>query len=385
MTSHTALSPPANSRNDGLAAEITKALGHPVPAEWQQALHAAPRHLFLPQVLWLRDGNGGYAPCDRGSDPERWWAAAYSDAPLVVQFTEEEDGYQVPSSSASAPSTMIRMLEQAELGDGMRVLEIGAGTGFHAALLSARLGSERVVSVEIDSELTAQARTNLAAAGHAPTVRCADGAQGWAAGGPYDRIISTCAVRAVPPAWLEQTRPGGRLVIPWNTAWVGYGTLTLTRHPDGSASGPFAPFGSYMVMRGQRSGIELGRDVLRAGQVPQVSHTTISPWAVAGNDLDALFAIGLAVPDVWHSWDTETDAAHTRLWLADDDATSWATVDYDGHQTDTFRVSQHGPRRLWDAVEAAHRSWEAAGRPSVARYGLTVMPDGTATASLNFP
>lgn len=73
------------------------------------------------------------------------------------------------------------------------------------------------------------------------------------------------------------------------------------------------------------------------------------------------------------------------LWLADDDATSWATVDYDGHQTDTFRVSQHGPRRLWDAVEAAHRSWEAAGRPSVARYGLTVMPDGTATASLNLP
>ncbi|OKI08136.1 methyltransferase [Streptomyces sp. CB02923] len=351
---------------------MANALGHPVPAPWAQAVHAVPRDRFLPERVWIRDGAGGHAPCDRSTDPVRWAEAAYSDVPLVTQIAEDDDGFREPTSSASAPGTVLRMIEEAALADGHRVLEIGTGTGYHAALLAHRLGADHVVSVEIDPVLADTARANLTAVGLAPTVVTGDGALGHAAAAPYDRIISTCSVRAVPAAWLAQTPPGARLVVPWSTSWITYGTLVLTRGPDGTAIGQFAGYGSYMVMRGHRATADLDRDILKAGQRPSRSSTALSPWAVAGNSLDAQFAVGLRVPDVWHSWDTGTDEAHTRLWLADDDATSWASVDYDGRQTAAFPVRQHGPRRLWDEVEAAHRQWASVGEPAIARHGLVV-------------
>ncbi|MEU2490946.1 hypothetical protein [Streptomyces sp. NPDC007883] len=94
-----------------------------------------PRHLFLPDRIWLRDGDGGYRPCDRTQDPDGWLAAAYTDTPLVTQFTDD-----VPTSSASMPSMVLRTLLLAGLDDPAaspprRVMELGAGTGFHAALL----------------------------------------------------------------------------------------------------------------------------------------------------------------------------------------------------------------------------------------------------------
>ncbi|MEV0604511.1 methyltransferase domain-containing protein [Streptomyces sp. NPDC050315] len=370
---------PAVTREAGverLLAEVANWLGHPVPTEWQQALHRVPRHQFLPERIWLRDGAGGYAPCDRSNEPERWRSAAYSDAPLVTALMAEEDGFQQPLSSASAPGTVIGMLEEARLADGHRVLEIGTGTGFHAGLLAARLGDEHVTTLEVDADLADAARANLQAAALAPAVITGDGAAGYAPAAPYDRIISTCSVRTVPAVWLAQTRPGARIITPWSSAWISYGTLTLTRRADGTASGRFAPYGAYMTMRGQRPDVELDRDLLREGQIPDRSTSVLSPWAVAGEDLDAQFAIGLRVPDVWHSWDTQTDQTHIRLWLADDSASSWAAVDYDGRQLDTFAVQQHGPRRLWNEIEAAHQEWTRVGRPAIAQHHVTIGPYG---------
>lgn len=335
------------------------------------------RHEFLPEVLWLRDGQGGYAPCDRAREPGRWMEAAYSDVPLVTRIRHEEDGAQIPTSSASAPSTVVRMLDLAELGDGMRVLEIGTGTGFHAALLCHRLGDRNVTTVDLDQSVTDPARKHLAAAGYHPTVITGDGVDGSPDGAPYDRVIATCSVRTVPYPWLEQTRPGARLVLPWSTSWLVYGTLELTRHDGDSASGRWHPYGSYMGMLGQHPVGALAH-VVHPEDVPDRGETDLSPWHVAGQDLNALFAVGLRAPDVWHSWDTEPGpaGAHTRLWLADDAATSWASVDYDGTQSDLFAVAQHGARRLWDEIRAAHAAWRADGQPDIGRYRLTVTRGG---------
>ncbi|KAA6213604.1 methyltransferase domain-containing protein [Streptomyces albofaciens JCM 4342] len=359
-----------------LLAQVADTLGHPVAPSGADAVRAVPRDRSLPDRIRLRDGNGGYALCDRAVEPERWGAAAFSDAPLVTRIKEDADGFQEPTSSASAPATVLRMLEEAGIADGQRVLETGTGTGYHAALLAHRLGDGHVVSVEIDSALADTARAALKTAGRTPTVVTGDGALGHAAAAPYDRIIATCSVRAVPAAWLAQTRPGARLVVPWSTSWITYGTLVLTRRPDGTADGRFGGYGSYMVMRGQRAETVLDRDLVRDGQRPGRSETALSPWAVAGGDLDARFAVGLRVPDVRHSWDTATDEVHTRLWPADDAATSWASVDHDGRRTAAFSVRQHGPRRLWDEVAAAHRQWIRAGGPRVAGHGLAVTADG---------
>ncbi|MGY4971845.1 methyltransferase domain-containing protein [Streptomyces nigrescens] len=356
--------------------QIAEQLGFPVPAHLRAALDAVPRHLFLPPTLWLRDGNGGYEPCDRESDPDRWWRAAYRDAPLVTQFTEGPDGDRVPSSSASMPSVVVRMLMALDARAEHSVLEIGTGTGFNAALLAFLCGAGNVTSLDVDPGLTRRARRALQASGQQPDVVCADGAGGWRPNAPYDRIIATCSVRTVPLPWLEQTVTGGLLVIPWDTPWCNFGTLIATKQADGTAEGVLAPYGAFMLMRAQRVDVELHCDVLRDGQNPALSVTELSPWSVAGTDLDAQLHIGLRVPGTWHAWDTEVEAAHTRLWLADDEATSWAAVDYDGRQLSTFAVAQYGPRRLWDEVVHAYEGYVAAGRPGVARHRLRISPDG---------
>ncbi|NEE33174.1 methyltransferase, partial [Streptomyces sp. SID7982] len=79
------------------------------------------------------------------------------------------------------------------------------------------------------------------------------------------------------------------------------------------------------------------------------------------------------------------EGVDSRLWLATTDAASWAAVDVDGRTADRFAVWEHGPRRLWDAVEAAYGWWREAGSPGPERFGMTVAPDGTHVPWLDVP
>lgn len=357
-----------------LIADATELLGQPLPSTVERAFRAVPRHLFLPDRIWLRDGQGGYQPCERAVDPEGWLAAAYSDAPLVTQFS---DG--LPTSSASMPSMVLRTLALADLADldgaPGRVLELGTGTGFSAALLCAAVGDGRVTSVEIDPVLAERAERNLQAVGYAPELVHGDAAAGWPDGAPYARVVATFSVDRVPAAWLEQTEPGGLIVTPWASAWCRYGTLELVVGGDGrSARGRFHAFASFMPMRQSAAAAVDG-----GGGPATYSTTGLSPWAVAGGDLDVEFHIGLSVPGASFAWDTSGDHAPTRLEVADETSESWATVDYDGRNGDRFAVSQSGPRRLWDEIAVAYDHWEALGRPNVDQYGLSVDVGGEVT------
>ncbi len=161
------------------------------PGPVADALRTVPRHVFLP-----------------GVDP----AAAYEDEAIPTRWAE--DGR--PTSSCSQPAIVAAMLAQLRVRPGHRVLEIGTGTGWNAALLDHLVGpTGAVTTVDIDATVTGQAAGNLAAAG-AGAVRVirADGAGGWPAGAPYDRIILTAAARDLAPAWWAQLAPGGRLVLP---------------------------------------------------------------------------------------------------------------------------------------------------------------------------
>jgi len=155
------------------------------------ALRDVPRHLFLP-----------------GLPPE----SAYRDDAIVTK--RDADGQ--PISSSSQPAIMAIMLDQLDLAPGLRVLEIGAGTGYNAALMRHIVGSAgTVVSVDIDSEVAAQARDHLASAGYPDvTVVAADGAAGYPPSAPYDRVIATVGVSDLAPPWLGQLSPGGRIVVP---------------------------------------------------------------------------------------------------------------------------------------------------------------------------
>jgi protein-L-isoaspartate(D-aspartate) O-methyltransferase len=152
-------------------------------------MRKVPRHVFTP-----------------GAD----LASAYADD--VVRY--EHDGAGQCVSSVSAPWIIARMLEDARIRPGMKVLEIGSG-GYNAALLSFLVGRRgRVVSMDIDVKVTSRAMAALARTEYSPFVVVGDGSYGLARFAPYERIIATAAAPDVPRAWVEQLVEGGRLVVP---------------------------------------------------------------------------------------------------------------------------------------------------------------------------
>lgn len=158
----------------------------------EEAFLAIPRHLFLPEV-----------PLD----------VAYSDDAIPIK--RDNDGSVL--SSSSQPSMMALMLRQLRLREGDNVLEIGAGTGYNAAIMQQLVGEEgTVTSIELDNQLAQRAEKNLQSVrlGAVVKIVSADGALGYAPRASYDRIIATAALWDVPTAWEKQLKPDGILVAP---------------------------------------------------------------------------------------------------------------------------------------------------------------------------
>jgi protein-L-isoaspartate(D-aspartate) O-methyltransferase len=164
------------------------------------------------------------------------------------------------------------MLTELGARAGERVLEIGTGTGWNAALLAHTVGAENVTTIEVDPAVAAHARAALDATGYgAVTTIVGDGAVGWPNGAPYDRVISTVGVAAIPYAWVEQTKPGGRIVAPLTNSYRSPGLVALTRHGDGSASGRLAGPAAFMVLRAEREPRVRGTDFV---DPPETKSTT---------------------------------------------------------------------------------------------------------------
>ncbi|GLZ14573.1 O-methyltransferase [Actinomadura sp. NBRC 104425] len=221
----------------------------------REAVLAIPRADFIPDVIWVHRGDGWSVPVRRDQEPERWAELANSGDSLVIQM---DDGKAVekgawPTSSSTTPDGVIEMIGLLDLEPGMRVLEIGTGSGYSAAVLAYLVGAENVVSIEVDAMLADHARRALDRAGYAVRVVTGDGMQGYAVGAPYDRVAVTAAVHTLPYAWVQQTTPGGILVVPWAPTFHPDGPLAkLTVADDRTAAGRFIGPGNYMPVRDQR-------------------------------------------------------------------------------------------------------------------------------------
>jgi protein-L-isoaspartate(D-aspartate) O-methyltransferase len=156
----------------------------------EEAFRTVPRQVFLPGV-----------PIDK----------VYSDEAIPTKFLND-----LPISSSSQPTIMAVMLEQLGLEPGHRVLEIGAGTGYNAALMAHIVGNTgQVVTIDIDQDLVIRAREYVSAAGFSRVeVVCGDGGLGYPSAAPYDRVILTVGAWDIAPAWREQLKPTGRLDQP---------------------------------------------------------------------------------------------------------------------------------------------------------------------------
>ncbi len=156
----------------------------------EETFRAVPRHMFVPEV----DS-----------------ATAYSDTHIVTRRQDD-----LPISSCSQPSITAIMLEMLDLQPGQRVLEVGAGTGYAAALMAHLVGETgQMVTIDLDEDIVNDARGHLKAAGveHVRVI-CGDGVLGWEEAAPYDRVVLTVGASDIAPAWREQLRPGGRMVLP---------------------------------------------------------------------------------------------------------------------------------------------------------------------------
>ncbi|WP_159945444.1 MULTISPECIES: methyltransferase domain-containing protein [unclassified Nocardiopsis] len=347
------------------------------PAAWRQEANRVPRHLFTPDTVWAEDGNGP-VPVQRHQDPQRWLELCYEDRPLVTQLDDGEDaGRGYITSSMSKPSIVAEMLEATDLASGQRVLEIGTGTGWNAALVAARVGAGNVVSVEVDPVLAQQAQRILAEQGWAVDVVTGDGLEGFAPGAPYDRVLSTAAVQQVPYAWVAQTRPGGIILTPWGTTFNNGVLARLTVGEDGTASGHFTGDAAFMWVRAQRRPHAVVEDLVSPGDEYAETTTELHPYEPIGDD-DARFAIGLVLEpgasEVLVFDDDDPTKAYTVYLLAPT-SESWASWRVEPGRR-RHRVRQHGPRHLFDEVEVAYHRWVACGRPKRQDFGLTIMTSG---------
>ncbi|MER5964940.1 methyltransferase domain-containing protein [Streptomyces sp. NPDC002057] len=366
---------------EGLAAALVEAGA--LETDWLDTYRAVPRAMFVPARVWpgMPEGTEQGPLVDRAVDPRTWLDAVYSNVPLTTQWDRgEHQGDEqgtTPTSSNSLPSMVFAMLADLGVEAGHRVLEIGTGTGWNAALLAHRAGAGNVVSVEYDPSVAEQARETLAEfGGPAPLVVTGDGRAGVADQAPYDRVIATASVGEVPSAWIEQTVAGGVIVAPWGPLYGGEAIVRLTVGHDGHARGLFTRSSAFMRIRQQSPELPEPSVYFRGREWPaggQRSTTTLSPTALGG--WVEQFVIGLEVPRAFWRTERYDDGAYT-LWTYDLDGRSWASADYAPERA-RFEVVQEGPRRLWDEVEAAYRWWNGRGRPGFERFGLTVGPRGT--------
>jgi protein-L-isoaspartate(D-aspartate) O-methyltransferase len=354
-----------------------------------EALLAVPRHLFVPDVT-VED--------------------AYRDDAIVTRRDDEG----VPISSSSQPTIMAIMLDQLGVASGHRVLEIGAGTGYNAALLGHLVGpGGAVVSVDIDQAIVDGAAAHLAAAGYPRvTVVCRDGADGYAPGAPYDRIIATVGVWDLAPAWLEQLAPGGRIVVPLDLHGAQV-SVAFERQGARWVSRSRVPCG-FMRLRGSLAGpgqthvLDRGTGLrmivpddryidAEAVTAALVGQAVITPTRVSGVEPHQCFALSVWSAITDERWcglsdeDPGSPALAAALLQAAGfnatpgviDGTSVALLGRRAAGDGRYEVDAHGfgpdGERLAAELAAHVRSWDAAGRPDVDQLRITAYPRGTAS------
>jgi protein-L-isoaspartate(D-aspartate) O-methyltransferase len=333
------------------------------------AFRAVPREVFLPGVLL---------------------ADAYRDDAII---THRAPG-GLPSSSSSQPSIMAIMIEQAGLRPGDRILEIGAGTGYNAAVLREVVGAGgRVVTVDIQPEVAREADAHLRAAGYADvTVTAADGGFGHAARAPYDCIMLTASASDISPHWREQLREEGVLVLPLRLRTQGL-SVALEKRGSILASRSIASSG-FMHLRGAfgrgDSVVEMGDGLFLSGpgarsvpldllssllaQQPRTLGDLLVPVNSFGLGGGLGIYLALEEPGVIDIFTAQPErwGFHALSGIVDIGGQSLALVRPDA-------VVVYGTDAAGERMRQRARDWVAMGRPGVEHLRIEVYPSGMAT------
>ncbi len=371
------------SWQEHLIEQIEARLGHPLSLPVRTAFRRVSRVHFV--THYYDDARQlCLAPAEEGPQWVQWVEHILRDEALTTRL----DARGLPRSSSSQPSLMAALLEALQVQPGQRVLEIGTGTGYNAALLAESVGPQgQVWSVEIDAEQATQARERLQRAGYGGRVQVlvTDGREGCAAAAPYDRVIATASALPLPGAWLEQVAPTGRLVGDLRGG-LGGGLLCLTasaRVADGY-EGSFLPGWeqvSFMRLRAPQEATVSWSVPAEASTWPLQDDQQILPEEPAAELARQLVyherwlhATALrcwfqwTFPTLRMKWQQVPSANNTRCAVIVEP--QGPTVLWVRRAGAGFQVEGRGRQRLWEALVQAYDAWERAGQPGLASTQL---------------
>lgn len=352
------------------------------PGLVRDALMVLPREVLMPQAYVRRS-----AP---GEKPPRWdlldWAAPqdrpellevlyggdsvlvqHDGEPLLGRARGSRSGASITSMS-TVMSVTAALLEELDLRPGQRVLDVGTGVGVTAAVACQVCGDQGVVTLDRDRHLTDAAAVRLADLGFRPQVVCGSGEVGLP-GRVFDRIFVSFTAERVPVALVEQLAPGGKLLVHVTTASPSWPALAVVeRTADVQLQA-----GLRAVEFAHRAGYGMERIFLdekfrqRIATAPgtRTHRSTLAPPADTDRGLwlaaDHLLGGGLV-----------RDFGAEHLVIGAPGCGSWLRVEPVAHRV--WTVITHGPRDIWQEIQALAGRWRAAGSPD--RYHLSLDPDG---------
>ena len=348
-----------------------------------RAFTAVPRHLFISHLPpYLAPDGKSWVRLDPLNPRPEFLDRIYSpDAAILFK------PYPPPTSS-SAPCLMAMMLEALELSEGLRVLEIGAGSGYNAALLAHIVGEDRVYTVDNQPEVAGAAGENLKRSGcRKVRVICADGGYGYSPGAPYDRVIATASIFDVPVCWREQLAEGGILVAP---VWMAPGYMPIVKlvKRGETLCGQFIWGAAFMALQGdcgyEESGCRV--DANEEAQLAQLLDQPIagdSALPLEGEDgADPRFPLLTkdhhrfmafnAFVNLMDRRATGLRAGERASWLSlwDRDAASLAVV-----WTKGWKLGVYGNEEMYIRLLALLNDWKALGAPEISSYRVEVVPE----------
>ncbi len=228
-------------------ARMVKAKNPSLSEKIIRAFSVIPRHPFVDHY-YLHEGGGSRLWTKHEQDDSAgWYEHIYSDEALITQV----DQYGRTLSSSSQPGVMACMLQALDMQPGMRVLEIGTGSGYNAAILAHLAGDPGLITtIDIDADLIEQAKHVLPQViGEGMTIAQADGNSGYEAHAPYDRIILTASTPALPAALLKQLAPDGILVGILQPKFAMLGGLLKAQKQGEELKGNIINTASFMELR----------------------------------------------------------------------------------------------------------------------------------------
>ncbi|WP_285775284.1 ATP-grasp peptide maturase system methyltransferase [Microtetraspora sp. NBRC 13810] len=348
--------------------------------QWRAAVERIPRHLFIPEFfrsVITSEGMMWESVTPKSTGIDELMTLAYENKTWVTQIdghiypgeTEKPVPAGNPTSSSTLPALVVAMLEDLDVGDDSKVMEIGTGTGYSTALLCERVGAENVVSIETDAGLAARAARAIHQTGHNPTLITGDGLDGFRPRAPYDRIIATCSVRHIPAAWIAQSKPGATILTTLSGWQYGSGYVRLTVEADGTASGRFLPDTySFMPARPHMPPpVDLGdtKEIDAGEPRPAVVHPdTLHDWT-------AQFVAQLATPGAQCVGKSVDGGPWVDYYV---DAATGSIAAVTPQDDGMPLVREIGPVAIWSSIESAITDWREIGSPGIDEFRIIVTP-----------